>query len=79
MATITSSVGASSTTYVITDQKSNTMTIVANLPSTGGGISISGVGNLLPDGQQIVSGLMLMLQTGLRPNVIANTNASFSN
>ncbi len=80
---ITSSASAGGVvTYVITDQQNNALTVVAN--PTGGSNANSVSYNmttgtyLLPDGQELLSNLNLMLQTGLRPNVIAGTN-SFSN
>lgn len=80
MATVTSSIAGTTTTYVITDQKSNTLTIAAAAPGpAGGGITYTSSGALLGDGQEIVQTLMTMLVTGLRPNVIVGTNASFSN
>lgn len=68
------------TTYTVQDQQGNVCTIVAN-PATGSAASsivsfnmTTGTG-LLPDGQQLLSNLVLMLQTGLRPNVIPGTNS----
>lgn len=74
MASITSSVSAGTTTYVITDQSGNTATITA--PAPPGVVSLSG--GVLPDGQALLTTLMLMLQTNLRPSVLVNTTASFS-
>lgn len=75
MAQITSSVSGSTTTYVITDQASNTLTITALAPP--GGLTFVSSGALLVDGQIVLGNLLLELQTGLRPNVLANTTASF--
>lgn len=80
---ITSSVSGNVTTYVVNDQQGNQCTVVAN-PIFGPSANIvsfnmtTGTG-LLPDGQSLLSTLILELQTGLRPNVIVGTNASFSN
>lgn len=77
MATITSSVSGNNTTYVVTDQAGSTATIVAGAPP--GGLAFSGSGSLLPDGQIAMQVLVTMLSTGLRPNVMMNTTASFTN
>jgi hypothetical protein len=74
---ITSSVSGNTTTYVITDSGGNTLTVVA--PAAPGGLTYTSSGALLISGQQLLTVLNLMLQTGLRPNVIGNTVASFSN
>jgi hypothetical protein len=74
---ITSTVSGTNTTYVITDQGGNTATIIAT--ATPGGLSFSGSGFLEIDGQIMMQTLLTMLTTGLRPNVIMNTVASFSN
>lgn len=75
MASITSSVSGTTTTYVITDEQGNAITVTA--PPNPQVISFSGSG--LIDGQQLLTTLMQMLSTGLRPNVILNSKASFSN
>jgi hypothetical protein len=74
---ITSSISGTTTTYVITDQKGNTATVAAVAPP--GGLSFSSSGSLLIDGQILFQTLMNMLTTGLRPNVMMNTTASFQN
>lgn len=74
---ITSSVSGSTTTYVVTDGAGNTVTVTALAPP--GGLSFSSSGSLLPGGQIMLNTLLEMLVTGLRPNVILNTTASFSN
>lgn len=80
MATITSSVAGNVTTYVITDEKSNTLTVAANAPQIGGALSFtSSASGLLADGQILLQTLITMLCTGLRPNVQVGSNASFSN
>lgn len=76
MAKITSTASGGTITYIITDQANNTVTITA--PAPPGGLTFVNSGALLADGQQLLSSLILMLQTGLRPNVMANTTASFS-
>lgn len=77
MAKVTSSISGTSTVYVITDQANNTLTITAGTPPAG--LTFVSSGALLTDGQVLLSTLMQLLSTGLRPNVILNTNASFSN
>ena len=77
MATITSSVSGTTTTYTITDQSNNTYTVTALAPP--GGVSISSSGSPLIDGEQLLTTLLQMLSTGLRPNVMVNTKASFNN
>ncbi len=78
MASMTSSVASSgTTTYVITDARGNTLTIAA--AAQPGGSTFTSAGALAPDGMALASSLLLMLQTGLRPNVIVNTNSSLSN
>lgn len=80
MATITSSFANNATTYVITDELSNTVTIVANAQQIGGAIKFtSSASGLLVDGQILLQTLWNMLCTGLRPNVLAGSNASFTN
>jgi len=74
---ITSTVAGNTVTYVITDSGGNTLTVVA--PPAPAGITYTSSGSLLESGQQLLSTLQLMLQTGLRPNVMVNTVASFSN
>ena len=79
MAKITSSVSGVTTTYVITDQAGNTATVTAvGAPPGQVGISTTGLGLLL-DGQALLTNLMQMLETNLRPNVIPGTTASLSN
>jgi hypothetical protein len=73
---ITSTVSGTTTTYVITDQAGNTATIAASAPP--GGLNFSGSGSLELDGQILMQTLVNMLVTGLRPNVLMNTVASFS-
>jgi hypothetical protein len=80
MATITSSLSGTSTVYVITDEKANTLTVTAAAPQTGGAISFaSSASGLLMDGQILLQTLWNMLCTGLRPNVQSGSNASFTN
>jgi hypothetical protein len=81
MASITSSVSGSTTTYTITDVAGNTATVTA--PGTGAfwkaaSVTVSAVGGLLADGIAVLNNLLGMLNTNLRPNVIPGTN-SFSN
>lgn len=80
MATITSSVSGVTTTYTITDVQGNTATVTA--PAAGSAwkvalVTVSAAAGLLADGLRLLTTLMEMLGTGLRPNVIPNTN-SFS-
>ena len=79
MATIVSTTSGNTTTYTITDQAGNTGTVTA--PSSGAprtaatiGFSITG---LLADGIQLLNTLVEMLNSGLRPNVMPGTVASF--
>lgn len=74
---ITSVVSGSTTTYVITDQGGDTLTIAAVAPP--GGLTFTSSGALKADGQIMAQNLLTMLQTGLRPNVMLGTTASFSN
>ena len=74
---ITSSVSGNTTTYVITDQKGNTATVAA--VAAPGGLTFSSSGGILIDGQILMQTLMTMLSTGLRPNVMVNSVASFQN
>lgn len=73
---ITSSVSGSTTTYVITDQAANTLTIAAL--ARPGGLTFTSSGALLADGQIMAGTLITMLTTGLRPNVMVGTVASFT-
>jgi hypothetical protein len=74
---ITSSIAGTTTTYVITDQGGNTATVTAL--AMPGGLSFASSGPLEIDGQILFQTLMNMLTTGLRPNVMMNTVASFQN
>ncbi len=75
---VTSSISGTTTTYVVTDSAGNTATV--NAAALPGGLTFSSSANaLLLDGQIIFKTLVTMLIQGLRPNVIQNTVASFSN
>lgn len=74
---ITSSVSGTTTTYVITDQGGHTCTITAL--AVPGGLSFASSGALEIDGQIMLQTLVNMLSSGLRPNVLLPTTASFSN
>lgn len=76
MAKITSSISGSTTTYVITDQAGNTLTLAAQ--AAPGGLTFTSSGALLQDGAALAQVLLTMLSTGLRPNVMLNTTASFN-
>lgn len=78
MATLTSVKSGNNTVYTITDIKGNTVTVTAP-PFGSTGLTFASSGGLLPDGQAELSRLILMTQTGLRPNVIPGTPESFSN
>lgn len=68
MATQTKSVSGNVTTYVITDQEGNSVTIAAtNNTVTGLTTTYSSSGGLHSDGMALVSTLVLLLQTGVVP------------
>ena len=74
---ITSSISGTTTTYVVTDAGGNTATVTA--AAFPGGLSFASSAPLLPDGQIQFATLTKMLVTGLRPLVLSNTAASFTN
>ena len=81
MATISSTTAGVTTTYTITDVAGNVATVTG--PASGAfqkvaTVTVSAAAGLLADGQAVLSNLLLMTSTYLRPNVIPNTN-SFSN
>ena len=79
MATIVSVTTGNNIVYTITDVAGNTGTVTATTsPSIAGTIAVS-VAGLLVDGLRLLDTLLQMLDTGLRPKAIPNTNASFSN
>lgn len=68
MAAITKSVSGSVTTFVITDQEGNTLTMaVTSGAVTGNTIVFTSSGGLHYDGMAMASTLLLQLQTGLIP------------
>ena len=73
---VTSSVSGTTTTYVITDHAGNTLTVAAGAPPAG--LTFTSSGALVSDGQILLQTLTNLLVTGLRPNVIPGTVASFS-
>jgi hypothetical protein len=80
MAAITSTYSNNVTTYVITDQAGDTLTVAAAAPQiAGGGLTFTSSGALRADGQILLNTLMTMLVTGLRPNVQVGSQASFTN
>ena len=79
MATIVSVTTGNNIVYTITDVAGNTGTVTATTsPSIAGTIAVS-VAGLLVDGLRLLDTLLQMLDTGLRPQAIPHTNASFSN
>lgn len=78
MASMTSSVSGSTTTYVITDVAGNTVTVTALPPGQVVGIATSGSG-VLNDALSMLAQLLLQLAangTSPRPQVLPNTTAS---
>ena len=79
MAKITSVAGATSITYTIIDQQGNTATVVAPIGVQSAMVTSVSTSGLLYDGLELLTTLLNMLYTGLRPNAIVNAPASFSN
>jgi hypothetical protein len=78
MSSVTSSVSGVSTTYVVTDGLSNTVTVVAN--SNTGAVSFTSSANgLRHDGMIVLNTLVTMLTSGIIPNAQVGQTASFSN
>lgn len=67
MANTVKTVSGVVTTYVITDNESNTATLAVTAATTGNTIVFSSSGGLHYDGQAAMSNLLLQLQTGLLP------------
>lgn len=67
MAAVTKSVSGSVTTYVITDNEGDTLTIAVTAATTGNTAVFTSSGGLHYDGQAAASNLILQLQTGLLP------------
>lgn len=68
MASQTKSVAGNVTTYTITDQESNTVTVAATQNAvTGVTVTYTSSGGLHADGMALLSTLNLLLQTGVVP------------
>lgn len=68
MASQTKSVAGNVTTYTITDQESNTVTVAATQNAvTGVTVTYASSGGLHADGMALLSTLNLLLQTGVVP------------
>jgi len=71
MATWVRTQSGNTVTYTITDTENNTLAVnVLTNQVTGNSITMTSTGGLRQDGQQLLSQLMLQLQTGLLPNSI---------
>lgn len=67
MATQTKSVSGSTTTYTITDEAGNAMTVAVALPlGTAVKVTFAGAA-VLPDAQQMLVTLMQLVSTGVIP------------
>lgn len=68
MATQTKTVSGSTTSYLITDESGNTLTVAATSAVTGITVLFTSSANgLLQDGQQTLTTLMQLISTGLLP------------
>lgn len=67
MANVVKTVSGAVSTYVITDNESNTATLTVTSAITGNTIVFTSSGGLHYDGQAAMSNLLLQLQTGLLP------------
>lgn len=77
MANITSVQSGNNIVYTITDVKGNTGTVTA--PPVPQACSFSSTTGLLADGLKLLTTLMEMLSTDLRPKVLAGASSSFTN
>lgn len=77
MATCISTTSGASIIYTITDVRGNTGTVTA--PPVPQPVSFSSTTGLLADGLKLLTTLMQMLSTDLRPKSLAGQPASFTN
>lgn len=68
MAKQTKSTSGNTSTYIITDQENNTITVAATLnPGSGMSTVFTSSGGLLNDGMAMLAQLLLLISTNLLP------------